>query len=274
MSGRRARWSGSDGVVAALTGLIAKGLIVGLGAVVAYAVTLILLHPRVIYPFFGDDRVLDGFERVQIGRDGETPIYVQERAGVGPVVLYFMGNAGSVALFEGAFVDHIAADRHIVALEYRGGAGRPGRPSEAVLKADALRAADYALRLEKPLIVQGFSLGTGLATYVAARRLVERVVLTAPYDRLCRLMAAQSYLPACHLPFVQAWRSLDEAEQIEVPILVLHGAEDGIIHPRYSMAFEALPMVERVVIPGAGHNDIGAFPDHRTAIERFLSRSH
>ncbi len=241
------------------------------GAYAAYAAALTAMHPRFIYPFQPQDIVLDGFERLRISGDAEAPVFVQERQGAGPVVLYFMGNAGSLALFETAFERHIAADRHIIALEYRGGAQRPGKPSEAALKADALLAADYALRLGKPLIVQGYSLGTGLATYVASERQVDRVILTAPYDRLCRLMATRAYLPACLLPFVQKWNSLAAARRIDAPILVLHGSEDALILPAYSEAFSALATVERRTIEGAGHSDIGSFPTYRDAIEGFLA---
>lgn len=237
---------------------------------VAYAVIMVAFHPRLIYPFQPDDRVLAGFTRnVLQGNDG-TEISVQERVGAGPVVLYFMGNAGSLAFFEQAFAAHVAADRHVVAMEYRGGGGRPGTPSETRLKTDALTVADYALGFDKPLIVQGFSLGTGLALHVAASREVDRVVLTAPYDRLCRLMMARSWLPACILPFVQRWNAYDMATEVNVPMLVLHGAEDALIPPSYSAAFRTLSPVSYELIEGAGHNDIGSFPAHGAAIAAFL----
>lgn len=238
---------------------------------VVYAMLMVWLHPRFIYPFQPIDQVLPGFSRIElVGADGQ-PIFLQERPGDGPVVLYFMGNAGAVPLFEPAFEGHIAAGRHIIALEYRGGGGRPGTPSEVVLKEDALVAADYARGLGMPLIVQGFSLGTGLATHMAARRDVDAVILTAPYDRLCRLMAAQSWVPACLLPYVQKWNSLAEARNVRAPILVVHGAEDPLIPSNLSEPFEALGTVERVLIDGAAHNDISAFPAYHAAIAAFLA---
>ena len=164
-------------------------LTVSLGYV-AYAVAMIALHPRFIYPFQPDSRVLSGFSRVAL----PGGISVQERKGAGPIILYFMGNVGSLSYFESAFQAHLAADRHVIALEYKGGSGLPGQPSEKVLKHDALVAADYALGFDKPLIVQGFSLGTGLATYVAANRSVAGVILTAPYERLCGLMSSRAFL--------------------------------------------------------------------------------
>ncbi len=131
-------------------------------------------------------------------------------------------------------------------------------------------AADYALRLGKPLIVQGFSLGTGVATHVAARRDVDAVILTAPYDRLCRLMAARSRLPACLLPYVQKWNSLDDARKIGTGTLVLHGTEDALIPPAYSESLGELAHVERVLIDGAAHSDVSAFPAYHAAIAAFL----
>lgn len=236
----------------------------------AYAAVMIAMHPRLIYPFQPDDRVLDGFTRVRLSGSDDIPVFVQERRGSGPMVLYFMGNAGAVPFFEGAFAGHIAADRHVIALEYRGGGGRPGTPAERLLKADALVAAEYAAGFGKPLIVQGFSLGAALAIHVASRHEVAKVVLTSPFDSLCRLMAARSWLPACVLPFVQRWRVLDAAGEIAAPVLVLHGAEDRLIPPRYSAGFADFALVERVLIKGAGHNDIGGYPDYKAAITRFL----
>lgn len=235
-------------------------------AYLVYAGVMVWLHPRFIYPFQPDDVVLDGFERVQLaGADG-TPIYVQERKGSGPVVLYYMGNAGALTLFETAFAPHIAADRHIIALEYRGGAGRPGVQSESVLKSDALIAADYALAFGRPTVAHGYSLGTGLATHVAAARPLAGVVLVAPYDRLCKLLSARSYLPACILPFVQTWRSIDAAREVTAPIYVLHGTEDTLIAPHYSEAFSALPTATRRLIDGAGHADIGSFASYQAGL--------
>ncbi len=245
-------------------------LIAGL-VYLAYAALMVLVHPRFIYPFSPDGGLLDGFEeRVLAANDG-TPLYVQEHPGDGPVLVYFMGNAGALPLFASAFERHIRAGRHVIAMEYRGGGGRPGKPREARLKEDALVVMDHAQTLGKPIIVQGYSMGSGLATYVAARRPVAGVVLVAPFDSMCRLMSARSYLPACRLPFVDHWRSFSEARKIDVPILILHGGSDAVIPDSFSVAFDVLPNVTRHVIGKAGHLDIGGFPEFDSAITSFIA---
>ena len=244
-------------------------LFLGLGYL-AYAAVMVWLHPRFIYPFSPEGGVLPGVsERELTARDG-TPLYVQEHKGDGPVLVYFMGNAGALPLFESAFDRHIRAGRHIIAMEYRGGGGRPGVPREARLKSDALIVMEEAEKLGRPVIVQGYSMGSGLATFVAARRKVAGVVLVNPFDSMCRLMSARSYLPACRLPFVDHWRSFTEAGKVEVPILVLHGDADQMIPPAYSTAFEALPNVTRRLIAGAAHGDIGSFPAFGETLDAFI----
>ncbi|NNE81912.1 MAG: alpha/beta fold hydrolase [Silicimonas sp.] len=242
------------------------------GAYVVYAIMMVWLHPRFIYPFLQEDQPIAGFSRVSLpGGDG-TPISLQVAAGEGPVLLYFMGNAGALWAFEPGLRQHLQAGRHVVALEYRGGGGRPGTPSESLLKADALKALDYARSFGKPVVVQGFSMGSGLAMHVAAHHDIDAMILEAPYSRMCRIMADRSFLPACRLPFVQTWDSLALAKDVSAPVLILHGAEDAIIQPKYSEALDrALPNARRSVIPGATHADLAAFPTVIEAIERWIS---
>ena len=237
-----------------------KFLAAGLLAYFVYVVVMVVIHPRLVYTFRDEDRVLPGFARIELkGADGAS-IFVQEHPGDGPVLLYFMGNIGTLPFFTSAFQRHIAAGRHVIALEYRGGGGRPGSPSETVLKSDALIAADVAFATGKPVVVQGYPLGSGLATHVAARRDVAAVILVAPYDRLCKVMSTRAWLPACWLPFVQKWNSLGDAENITAPVLVLHGTKDEIIAPRFSTGLGDLPGTNRVLIEGAFHGDIGNYP--------------
>ena len=84
-------------------------------------------------------------------------------------------------------------------------------------------------------------------------------------------MSQRALLPACWMPYVDHWRSLDEARNVTTPLVVLHGDADNIIPPSHSLGFEALPNVTRLVSAGAAHNDIGAFPEYGRAIENFIA---
>ncbi len=174
-----------------------------LGLYLFYAALMTVYVPSAIYPF--DDRPFsaDTFEEAQVG---DLPVRVADAGPGAPVVLYFMGNAGSLAYFTDILTHHRAQGRSVVAMTYRGGGGVPGHPTEAGLKADALAVFDAVpdlLRDPGAVALHGYSLGTGLALHVAARRDADAVVLTAPYARLCELMAQQSLLPACRMPKIR-----------------------------------------------------------------------
>lgn len=237
-----------------------------------WAVCLIWAHPRLIYPFFADRTDLQGFEQVaEVMPDG-TEVALQVSDGEGPTILYFMGNAGALNAFGPSLVRHQAAGRRIVALEYRGGAGRPGKPSEQVLKADALFAADHALAYGDPVVAHGYSLGTGLAVHVAARREVLGAILEAPYSRLCALMSRAAYLPACFMPFVQRWDTLADAGDVSAPVLMLHGGKDRLIPSEWGDALgAALSASRRVIVEGADHQTIGLAAETWREIEGFFA---
>lgn len=250
-----------------------RGALTLLGIYALYAVVMVVTHPRLIYPFFNTDKVLAGFSRVELTADDGTLVSLQEAQDDGPVVLYFMGNAGALAAFDLSLKVHAAAGRHVIAMEYRGGGGRVGEPSERALKSDALKVADWAIAKGKPVVLHGYSLGTGLAVHVASNRQVAQVILEAPFDRLCVLMARRSLLPACILPGVQKWDTLAAASGVRAPVVILHGNQDTLIPPlRSRILAGALANAERHVIDGAGHTDVLARPAAHALVQEVFDR--
>ncbi len=242
-----------------------------------YAVAMIWVAPRFLYPF--DQRGFDGqgYRLVEVAVAGADPLPVQVLDGPpgAPVVVYFMGNVGALELFRAMLDHHRDKGRSVVAMTYRGGGGTPGRPSEAVLKRDALAVVDALPGLVPPgpVYLQGYSLGTGVAMHVAARRDVEGVLLAAPYDRLCDLLAAASWLPACWLPFLDHWDSASEAAAVTAPVLILHGTEDALIPVAQGERLSGrLANATFRRIEGAGHADLFGTPPYLDLIDGFLQR--
>lgn len=238
-----------------------------------YAGAMIWLHPRFIYPFF--DRPISSALFTQHDLAEGVTLYAYDAGPDQPVILYFMGNAGALDLFLPMLDHHRAAGRSVVALGFRGGGGLPGTPSEEALKADALAAFDAISNLidaPGPLVIQGYSLGTGLALHVAARRDVDGVILAAPYAKLCRLMAEASFLPACLLPGVQTWDNIADAPDVSAPVLILHGEADRLIPiaEAEELVTEIAAPLTFVTLPGTGHHLIDA-PGYLPAIDAFLT---
>ena len=245
------------------------------GTYLIYATVMVMAHPRIIYPF-GPEPFDDPQFRQEIVSEREVAMAVAD-GDDDVAVLFFMGNGGSLAYFPNVLEAHQSAGRTIAAMEYPGGAGIPGRASEAGLKADALAAYDWlAAQHDGPIVVHGVSLGTGLAIHVAASREVDAIVLDAPYTSLCALMTKASYLPACYLPGVQKWRSIDDVSALSAPVLIQHGAADQLIPLAYgerlsSVMQEAGLPVTFYAVETATHTNLSGQPEYQDRINAFLA---
>lgn len=246
------------------------------GLYVAWAIVATALHPQLIYPFGPHDMQRSGYELTVV--DG-AHLYHWQGESDAATVLFFMGNGGALTYFQQALAVHEDAGRSVVAVQYPGGGGVPGDPSEAVLKAQALVAYDWlAARGDGAVVVHGYSMGTSLAQFVASEREVDAVLLDAPFVRMCEVMRRNSMLPACLMPFVQKWDSTAYADAITAPVLIQHGAEDRLIPPtdgqRLAQVLEAQGVdVSLALQPGVGHNTLMQAADYSPTIEGFLTAS-
>ncbi len=249
-----------------------------LGLYAIYAAVSVWLHPGFIYPFDPTRFEMAGYETVIVDGDArQLTLSVSEGRPGEPAVLFFMGNTGSLDRFPTSTTQHQAAGRMVVALQYPGGGGVSGAPSEGGLKALALDAHDWlAGKTDRPIYLHGYSLGTGLAVHVAARRGVSGVLLDAPFARMCDVMARQSALPACFLPAVQRWDSLRDLNGITAPVQIQHGDADSLIPAsdgqRLAQAMEGAGIeVIFHLVPGGTHNNIFRTDGYWDRVAAFLA---
>lgn len=163
-------------------------------------------------------------------------------------------------------------DRTIYLLPYRSYAASEGEPSEHALVSDARALFDRVARDHTSIAVVGRSLGSGVATQLAASRPVERLVLVTPFDSLVRVAAGYfSWLPVNALmrDRFESWRYVND---IRCPVLVIRAEEDEVIPAERTLAllkaFKQTPVVQ--VVAEAGHNTVQDHADYRVSLERFL----
>ena len=101
-----------------------------------------------------------------------------------PTLLGFGGNAWN-AKATALTLHRLFPDRDIVAFHYRGYAPSNGRPSAEALMSDSLAIFDSLRQgqIEEPIVAVGFSIGSGVAAYLAQHRPVAGLVLVTPFDR-------------------------------------------------------------------------------------------
>ncbi len=101
------------------------------------------------------------------------------------LVVGFGGNAWN-GQDVATYLHQIFPAAHVAAFFYRGYAPSSGMPSAESLIADAPLAFDAAMKLVKPkhVVAVGFSIGSGIAATLAARRPLDGLILVTPFDSL------------------------------------------------------------------------------------------
>lgn len=193
--------------------------------------------------------------------------------GRAPLVVYYGGNAEEVS---GQATEPWPADWSVALVNYRGYGASEGKPSERDLHADALVIIDALARRPdvdpERIVLVGRSLGTGVATHVAAHRRVAGVVLVSPYDSMVEVGRRHyPWLPV-GLLLKHPFDSRALAPSISAPLLAIAGGRDSIIPIAHSKRlFDAWGGPKRwVELPGAEHNDISSWPAFWPAIDAFL----
>ena len=188
-------------------------------------------------------------------------------------LIYFGGNAERLEASREEFA-RLFPDRTIYLLSYRGYGASEGQPGEAALSGDALALYDdvRARHPQAPIAVIGRSLGSGVASYVAAQRPVEKLVLVTPFDSLADVAQAHYPMFPVRLLMRDRYRSTEYLPRYAGPLLVLRGGRDQVIPPantdRLLAALTRKPQV--IDFPEAGHNDISQDPTYAEALRDFL----
>jgi pimeloyl-ACP methyl ester carboxylesterase len=171
-------------------------------------------------------------------------------------VVYFGGNAEDTSQTVPELMLAFP-DRAVYAMHFRGYGGSAGTPSEKDLVADALALFDRVHARHADVVVVGRSLGSGVATQVAAARPASRLVLVTPYDSLANVAA--SHYPVFPVRWLMQDRfdSVAFAPKLSLPTTIVAAERDEVIPIAHARRLEAAfkpGLVEFVVMPGAGHN--------------------
>jgi uncharacterized protein len=148
--------------------------------------------------------------------------------------LAFHGNAGNVA--DRATVYEFLRDMpaNVLAVEYRGYGRSEGNPSERGVYRDADAAYAYLVKTKgkdaKSIVSFGQSLGTAVATHLAARHEVGGVVLEAPFPSAARV-ARKFYwfLPGIGFLLRSQFDTEERLKEINAPILIVHCKQDPVL---------------------------------------------
>jgi fermentation-respiration switch protein FrsA (DUF1100 family) len=186
-------------------------------------------------------------------------------------VVSFHGNGdfiGANAEFARQLIDR---GNGVLLTSYRGYSGNPGRPSEQGLYEDGRAALDFVERARARVVLQGFSLGSGVAVQLATERKVAGLILEAPFTSAVDVAAAAYPFVPVRLLMRDRFESIAKIAAIDVPVLVTHGTRDEVVPAeQFDRLYEAIRAPKmRAVFDGATHVDLARHGSGRAAL-RFI----
>ena len=220
-------------------------------------------------------RSADGIDLLSLYADGQSDL---------PIIIYLHGNAGNIGSRRHKVSPFLDSGFGVLLVGYRGYGTNPGEPTEEGLYADSFAA--YSLleeKSERPIVIYGESLGTAVATNLAAKLAslgspVAALILEAPFPSLYSV--AKYHYPLVPVKWLLNYQ-FDQASiinKVQSPVLVFHGKKDKTIPINMGKILfgKALMPKQSMWFEGAGHNDLfdfGAGELCVTFIQQTISKS-
>ncbi len=235
---------------------------------------------RLVFPApkTGDEPVMEGSTLTKVqGSSGRTvyAFHVPAPPG-GHTVVHFHGNGEELADLVPLAWSFRRAGLGFFAVEYPGyGLARDEPPSEEALYADAEAALWHlhnGIGVPTPeVVLEGQSLGSGVAVEMAVRGHGARLILISPFTSVPDV--AEKTVPFVPVRWLirDQFDNLEKAKKLTLPVLVVHGTADEIIPfamgERLEKAFVNGTLFK---VQGGHHNDLFV-KDGRLILERIAA---
>ena len=213
------------------------------------------------------------FDELNIENDaGVIKVFVLNR-GHKNAIIYFGGNAESVGYSADNFAKNFP-NHTIYLVNYRGYGESSGTPTEEKLYSDALLVYDKIRKYNADIHVIGRSLGSGVATYLASKRPVNRLILVTPFDSIESV--AQNKFPIYPMSILlkDKYKSIDRVSEITAhQTLIVIGEKDEVIPNEHSQRLHNAFVVSKVksLSLHSGHNDIQLDERYYEEMNRFIT---
>ena len=195
-----------------------------------------------------------------------------------PVVIFFHGNAEIIDFQDPIVRGYRDMGWSVLLPEFRGYGRSAGKPSQEAIVADAVRFYDQLIQdkgVDKSRIVfHGRSLGGGVAADLASGRRPCALILESTFASVASM--AHKY---CAPPFLvkNPFRTDRVVADLDIPILIMHGAGDHIIPVSHVRRLRDLSRRATYVEFDCGHNDFPGTGNEETywaAVRDFISKAN
>ncbi len=183
-------------------------------------------------------------------------------------LVYFHGNGETVADYDQIAPFYLEAGLNILVASYRGYGWSTGLPTVTGLFADAAAVLeafiDYGQEngLCEDIFVMGRSLGSAACIDIGYRtpEKIKGIIIESGFANTLPLAARLGYdVASADIGEEDCFNNLAKIEEITIPTLILHGADDQLIPLNDAVKLQAQSGArtkQLFVIPGADHNSL------------------
>ncbi|WP_281555970.1 alpha/beta fold hydrolase [Thalassomonas sp. RHCl1] len=231
---------------------------------------LFVMQRTLIY--FPRGAVDHGYPELEFANQGQIIKTILVNGGQKKALLYFGGNAEAVA-FNAVDFTRALPDYSVYLVNYRSYGGSSGSPNEQGLYSDALAIYDQLTGQHTSIGVIGRSLGSGIASYLAAERDISHLVLVTPFASIEAVAQAQFPIYPMKYLLKDKYNSAARSKDIKAKVLLVIAEHDRVIARVHSdkLVTAYTPLKPQVaLIKNADHNDISQYPKYYQVIQAFL----
>jgi len=190
------------------------------------------------------------------------------------IVLYFHGNMRNIERYANQAPFFTKNGYEVWMVDYPGFGKSTGKRSEVVMYSDAQLLYSLAIKevAADSIVVYGRSIGTGVASYLAAHQPCQQLILETPYYSIEAI--AKHYAPIFPVRSLMNYRFpiYEYLPRVQAPVTILHGTRDEIIPYRQAKQLATIKDVQLITIPKGRHNNLSTYTLFQHTLTDLLKR--
>lgn len=192
---------------------------------------------------------------------------LQKTEGPAPLVIFFTGNAQNSSntmyhYYASGKMKDVFGGYNLMIVDYPGYGMSKGKPSDDSMFVASNYVFEYASNMQEvdkdKIVIMGYSIGTGVATYCASKNAASGLILVAPYDKALSLYndAIDSFYGPMESLAKYRFDSVTYAKDVQEPTIIFTSKGDEVISYKHSLSLaeKFSELKDVVILEGVDHN--------------------
>lgn len=232
---------------------------------------------------------IDEFKEIKIKND-EVNLSgwfwnIGNKEGKNPLVIFFGGNAQNSSntlynYYQSKTMKDVFGNYNLLLIDYPGYGMSKGKPSDDSMFIASKYIFEYATKMNEVnidnIVIMGYSIGTGIASYCASENDASGLILVAPYDKALSLYndAIDSFHGSVASLAKYSFDSSTYAENVTEPTLIFTSKKDEVINYKHSLdlAGHFSKLDDVVILDNVNHNGYFSQTEVLNTITNFLNK--